>query len=100
MTATQPLQWFSLMLGAWLFVSRFVWTHSAAQVTNTGVVAVLFTGFATAALGIPRAQYVNAFLAAWLFVSAWLVPRATDITLWHNAAISLVMVAVVIRSRA
>ena len=30
----------------------------------------------------------------------WLVPRATDITLWHNVAISIVMAAVVIRSRA
>jgi hypothetical protein len=100
MTATQPLQWFSLVLGAWLFASRFVWTHSSAQLTNTGVVAVLFTGIAAAALGIPRAQYVNAILAAWLFVSAWLVPRATDITLWHNVAISIVMGAIVIRSRA
>jgi hypothetical protein len=96
MIAEQPLQWFSLILGAWLFLSRFVWTHSAAQFANACIVAVLYTSLATAALGNPRVRYANVIIAAWLFLSAWLLPRAQDATLWHNVALSIAMIGVAI----
>lgn len=100
MAAEQPLQWFNLVLGAWLFLSRFAWTHSDAQFANACIVAVLYTALATAALGNPRVHYANVALAAWLFVSAWLLPRAADATLWHNVGLSVAMVAVLMRLRA
>lgn len=99
MTAEQPLQWFSLILGAWLFLSRFVWAHSAAQFANACVVSVLYTSLATAALGNPRVGYANVIPAVWLFLSAWLLPRAADATLWHNVALSIAMFAVATRWR-
>ena len=100
MGTEQPLQWFNLILGAWLFLSRFVWTHSDAQFANACVVSVFYTGLATAALGNLRVHYANVCLAAWLFLSAWLLPRAADATLWHNLALSIAMLTVVMRLRA
>ena len=100
MASEQPLHWLNLILGAWLFLSRFVWTHSAAQFVNACVVSVLYTSVATAALGNPRVRYANLALAAWLFLSAWLLPRAADATLWHNVALSVAMFAVAMRARA
>lgn len=97
MTAEQPIQWLSLILGAWLFASRFAWTHSAMQFANVGVVAVLYTSLATATIGVPRVRYLNIAVAAWLFVSAWLLPRAADATLWHNVVVSLAMVTFALR---
>lgn len=100
MTIEQPIQWFSLLLGAWLFASRFAWTHSAIQFANTGVVSVLYTALAAAALGVPRVRYVNVAVAVWLFASAWLLPRAAEATLWHNVAVSIAMAAVAMRLNA
>jgi hypothetical protein len=99
MYPVQPMLLWSLTLGPWLFISRFMWTHSAAQFTNAGVVSVVYTGVATAALGNPRIQHANSILASWLFVSAWLLPRAADATLWHNLVVSLAMIAIALRTR-
>lgn len=96
----QPLQWFSLILGAWLFLSRFVWVHSPAQFENACVVSILYTSIAAAALGNPRVHYANLLLAAWLLVSAWLLPRAADMTLWHNIAVAITMLGIGLRMRA
>jgi hypothetical protein len=82
---------FSLMLGAWLFVSRFAWVHSDPQFANTWLVAVVYTSLAVAAIGSPSIRYAKLVVALWLFASVWIVPRYAEETLWNNLVVSIGM---------
>ncbi len=98
MPLEQPIQWLSLTLGSWLFVSRFAWGHSEPQFTNTWLVSVLYISLVVAAIGLPSVRYANVVVGLWLFVSAWVLPRQADATLWNNVLVSLAMIAVALRN--
>jgi hypothetical protein len=88
-------------LGAWLFLSAFVWPHSHAQMTNMWICGVLCVVFAITGLGVPWARYLNTALAIWLFVSAWALlptPIAAHVAgTWNNilCAIAIFVVSLV-----
>jgi hypothetical protein len=82
----------SATLGAWPFISAFAWPHSAAQFTNTWLVAVTTVATAIAAMRAPALGYVNTALGAWLVISALaLAPKATA-TAWNNALVGVALV--------
>ena len=98
MCVVSPLSWLSLFIGQWLFVSQFSWAHSAAQAANTAIVAIVYTSVAVASVGFPRMRSALVFVAAWLLISAFALPRENDATLWNNAAVALAMLAIALRA--
>ena len=81
----------NVILGVWLFVSAFAWTHSSAQMTNTWILGALVVIFALIATHLPRLRYLNALTAVWLFISAFALPRMHPGTVWNNALVALVI---------
>lgn len=83
-----------IALGAWLFISAFLWRHSQGQFTNTWVVGALCVLFGLLAIWVPRARYLNAILAIWLFVSAWSITALSAGTVWNNAIVAIAILIV------
>jgi hypothetical protein len=81
----------SIALGVWLFISAFVWAHSAAAQANTWVVGVLIVIIAVWSLFVPSARFANSLLALWLFFSTIVIPHASAATLWNNVIASIVL---------
>ncbi len=82
----------NIILGVWLFISAFAWTHSSAQMTNTwivGVIGVIVAG--VAAFAAPQARYLNTLLAVWLFISSFALPTVSSGTIWNNVIVSILM---------
>jgi hypothetical protein len=84
---------FGLVLGTWLWLSRFVWVHSPLQLENTHIVAVVYTSLIVASIGSPSVRYAGGAVAAWLFMSVWTFPSAAQATFWNNLLVSIAMFA-------
>ncbi len=81
--------WINALLGVWLFMSAFLWPHSAAERADTWIVGVLCVAFSLAATRLPAARWLNALLSVWLFVSAWALPHHNEATVWNNAFVAI-----------
>ncbi len=81
----------NLVLGIWLFISAFVWEHTAAERANTWILGVLFVIFALVAIRSPAARWVNTALSIWLFISVWALPHDNVATMWNNAILAIVV---------
>jgi hypothetical protein len=79
----------NVILGIWLFLSAFLWPHSAAQRTNTWILGVLCVAFALSAMRSPESRYLNTILAIWLFISVWALPSISIATQWNNAIVAI-----------
>jgi len=79
----------NVLVGIWLFISAFVWPHSAAQMTNTWILGVLCVVLALIAMRFEQVRYVNSLLGIWLFISAFALPGATPGTTWNNALVAI-----------
>lgn len=84
-----PARITNVVLGLWLFVSAFVWPHTAAQMTNTWILGVLCAIFALVAMAVPSVRFLNTALAVWLFISAWALPSASAATTWNNVLVAI-----------
>ncbi|WP_437964890.1 hypothetical protein WMF04_35200 [Sorangium sp. So ce260] len=91
---TAAVRGINIALGVWLFISAFLWRHSQGQFTNTWVVGALCALFAVLAIWAPRARYLNAILAIWLFVSAWSITALSAATVWNNALVAIAILIV------
>lgn len=77
-------------LGLWLFVSAFLWPHSATQRANATIVGLLVVALALAGLaGLRGARYLNAALGGWLVVSALFLPGLTQMTFWNHVVVGV-----------
>jgi hypothetical protein len=84
----------NIILGVWLFISAFIWQHSAAQQTNTWILGVLAVVFALVAMyAAAQARYLNTILAIWLFISAFALPRISVGTVWNNVLVAIAIFA-------
>jgi hypothetical protein len=86
----------NLILGAWLFVSAFLWTHTPADRVSCWAVGLGVVAFAIIAMSIPAARWVNSALAVWLFVSAFALPHLHAGTRWNEVIVSLLVFFLVI----
>jgi hypothetical protein len=84
----------NILLGIWLFISAFVWTHSQAQLTNTWILGVLCVVFALIAMRMQQVRYLNTALAVWLFISAFALPGSSRATVWNNALVAIAIFVV------
>lgn len=76
-------------VGAWLFISAFVWPHSGAELTNAWIVGALMFIAALLALGAPAVRFVNTVLAVWLLISTLAIGGNTA-TLWNQIIVAVV----------
>lgn len=81
----------NIIAGAWLFISAFIWQHSAASRTNTWIVGALAVIFALIALQTPAVRYANTVLSIWLFISTFAFAHVTRGTVWNNVIVAIVM---------
>jgi hypothetical protein len=83
----------SIVLGAWLTFSAFLWPHTTAQRVNSWAVGILAVVAGLVALAVPAARYVGTALAVWIFVTAWLwvIPGQSPGTVWNNAFVGIAM---------
>jgi len=79
----------NVLLGIWLFISAFVWTHDASQLTNTWILGVLCVVFALVAMRVAQIRFLNTALAVWLFISAFAIPAQSRATVWNNALVAI-----------
>lgn len=88
---TQPDRWpgwIATALGAWLFISAFLWPHGTASATNTWIVGLLIAIASLIALRIPWMRWVETALAIWLFLSTLAMPGSNRGTLWNNLIVA------------
>jgi hypothetical protein len=91
---TQPAPWpgwIPIALGAWLFISAFLWPHSTASAANTWIVGLLIAIASLIALRMPWMRWVETALAIWLFLSTLAMPGATRGTLWNNLIVAVLV---------
>lgn len=81
----------NIVVGVWLFISAFVWPHTASARTNTWIVGALCAIFALIALRNPPVRWLNTVLSIWLFFSALSIHHLTGGTLWNNLIAAIVM---------
>jgi SPW repeat len=89
---TRSSRYLNIIVGIWLFVSAFVWRHSAAQFTNTWVMGIIVAAVAALALTWPTIRYLNTLAGAWLIISAFALPTITAGTRWNNFIVGIVVV--------
>ena len=89
---TRSSRYLNMIVGVWLFISAFVWRHSAAQFTNTWIMGIIVAGVAALALTWPTIRYLNTLAGAWLIISAFALPTITAGTRWNNFIVGIVVV--------
>jgi hypothetical protein len=84
----------NLILGAWLFLSAFLWSHTAADRVNDWAVGLAIVVFAVIALSNPAVRWVNTVLGGWLIVSGFALPHVHWGTRWNEVIVGLLVVFV------
>lgn len=79
----------NIVLGAWLFISSFLWSHSQPQFTNAWMVGLLVSAIAIIGLWAPPIRFANTALSVWLLLSAWLLPGADPGTQWNHVLVAI-----------
>jgi hypothetical protein len=75
----------NISLGAWLFLSTFLWPHGGAQFWNALAAGALVVAFAFLALrSVPEARYANTAIGIWLVISTFLLRSLTAATVWNH----------------
>ncbi len=88
---SQVARGINILLGIWLFISAFIWPHTAAERANTWIMGILCVLFALIATGVSTARWLNTALAVWLFISVWALPHDNAGTAWNNVIVAIVV---------
>ena len=80
-----------IALGAWLFVSAFLWPHGTGAAVNSWIVGLLIVVAGLIALRMPWMRWLDTALAVWLFLSTLAMPSATGATLWNNLIVAVLV---------
>ena len=84
-------RWLNLLAGVWLFISAFVWPHTAAAQANTWIVGALIAIASIWAMFAPSVRIVNTILAIWLFFSTLFIYHTSVGTVWNNLILAVVV---------
>jgi SPW repeat-containing protein len=79
----------NVIIGIWLVISAFLWSHGHFQTNNTWICGVLCAVFAVAAGSRGWSRYLNTLLAIWLFISTWVVSDISPRSTLNNLAVSI-----------
>jgi hypothetical protein len=81
-------------IGAWLFLSAFLWPHAGASFTNTWVVGLLLAISGILAQRMPMARSMCGLLGLWLVVSTLFIVPLVQFTFWHNLLLGIAVLAI------
>jgi uncharacterized membrane protein YoaK (UPF0700 family) len=81
----------NVLIGTWLLLSAFAWPHQPVQGVVTMACAVVIVLSSLASIYSQRFRYVTAFAALVLFLAALTSAHGLERTVWHNAAIAVVV---------
>jgi len=84
----------NILAGIWLFISAFVLPHETAQFVNTWIVGVVVVLLAIVALRWAGVRWLNTALAVWLFISAFALPHVSNVPVWNNAIVAIIVFAI------
>lgn len=84
-------RWVSLAAGVWVFISAFIWPHTAGEQTNAWILGVLIVIASLWAMAMPPVRYVNTILAVWLFFATLVIQHSHAGTLWSNLISAIVV---------
>jgi hypothetical protein len=90
----EPARYVNLALASWLLVSAYLWRHSGPQFLVTVLVGAVVAIAAPFAMGSPLVRKITMGAGAVLALAAVALPHASALTLWHNAFVGLLLVAV------
>ncbi len=83
----------NLLIGAWVFISAFVWPHTRGEQTDTWILGVLIFIASIVAMFSPRVRFANTLLAIWLFIATLVIPHQDPATVWNNCIAAIVVFA-------
>jgi hypothetical protein len=82
----------NVVLGFWLYLSAFAWSHSAFERANAWVSGIVVVTAALVGLRDTKAgRYVNTIVGAWLILSALLLPRLRVVTFWNQLIVGFAL---------
>lgn len=81
----------NLILGIWLFISAFAWTHSPPSRTNTWILGLIIVFLSLSAIRTLRAHYANTAAAVWLFFSTLAITHYSRATVWNNLIVAVLV---------
>lgn len=84
-------RYLNALLGAWLFISTFLWHHTANAMSNTWIVGFMMAFTAVVALSTPAVRWFNTVLAVWLAFTTLAMSGIRPITGWNNMIVALVV---------
>lgn len=87
--STRGARYLNILLGVWLFISAFVWGHSAWQFNNTWILGVITVVVGFIALGAPGVRFVNTLVGIWLVISGFGAPAVNVATRWNNGLVGI-----------
>jgi hypothetical protein len=82
------LRGLNVLLGAWLFVSTFLWKHQGNVGFNNMLCGLAVTASALCAIWAPAFRWVNAGIAVWLGFCALIFDYASPVTRLHDLAVA------------
>ena len=92
--AENPYIWarvVNLLLGVWLFISAFVWPHTAGERLETWILGICIVVFSLVAMSYQPARWLNTLAAIALFFATLAVPHSNIGTMWNNIIIAVVV---------
>ncbi len=87
-------RYLNVLLGAWLFVSAFVWRHTAWEFTNTWIFGAITVVAALASFSVPGVRFVNTLVGVWLIVSGFSMRAMNVATKWNNSLLGFAILLV------
>lgn len=87
-------RWINLLLGVWLFISAFAWSHTMPEMTDAWIVGLMIVAASIIAMYWPPARYANTILAIWLFFSSLGFPHQHVATIWNHVIIAIIVFVV------
>ena len=73
----------NVLLGLWLVVSAFVWSHSPASKMASVILGILCVAFALMAFVWPVARYLNTVLSIVLYILGFSLAPNENATVWN-----------------
>lgn len=87
-----------VLLGLWLFLSAFLWTHRPAVRLDDWAAGLAILLGATVAATFPRLRWAIAALAVWLLAVEAILPAPRAVTRWHDGVVAvMVLLAALVR---
>jgi hypothetical protein len=81
----RDVRYLNIALGAFVFVSAFLWPHPGGRFVNTWLTAAIVMVSAAIAIKLPVVRFVTAAAGLWLVTSLFAWPQTSVLTLLTNA---------------